>query len=125
RVEVVLEIQKNDLVLLLQAADSFTEIKEKDDYIECLHHSGIKAVIYFCEKESFFVRLWETTGSKDHVQQIKKELSATISSLPSEEEIYKLAGLAYIPTELREGLNEISLAKDKAIPKLIELGDFK
>lgn len=125
RVEVVLEIQKDDLVLLLQASGFFAEIKEKDDSVECLHQSGIKTVIYFCEKASFFVRLWETTGSKDHVQQIKQELSSPISSSPSEEEIYKLAGLAYIPTELREGLNEIQLAKDKAVPKLIEVGDFK
>src|SRR5690606_7234277 len=77
------------------------------------------------ESDSFLVRLWETTGSKNHVQQIKKELNGSLPSLPSEEEIYKFAGLDYIPTELREGLNEIQLAKDKAIPKLIELGDFK
>src|SRR5690606_26289917 len=125
RVELVLETQKDDLILLLQDSDSFTDIKEKDDSVECLHRSGVYTVIHCCDSDLFHVRLWETTGSKDHVEQIKTALNESIPPLASEEELYKLAGVDYIPTELREGLNEVRQAKDKAIPKLIELGDFK
>ena len=43
----------------------------------------------------------------------------------SEEEIYKSYNLQYIEPELREGLNEVGLAQQNQIPKLIELSDLR
>src|SRR5690606_2716532 len=43
----------------------------------------------------------------------------------SEQEIYQQAGLAFVEPELREGLNEIELAKTNKLPKLITYADLK
>ncbi|RIJ36935.1 DNA polymerase/3'-5' exonuclease PolX [Pontibacter oryzae] len=43
----------------------------------------------------------------------------------SEADIYKSAGMAYIEPELREGTNELTLALENKLPKLLELSDLK
>jgi len=53
------------------------------------------------------------------------EIDRNIPSLASEEAIYNQLGLAYIAPELREGLDEIMLAKDNKLPTLIQFEDLK
>ncbi|MDX5345654.1 MAG: PHP domain-containing protein, partial [Hymenobacteraceae bacterium] len=43
----------------------------------------------------------------------------------SEEDIYKAAGMDYIEPEMREGTNELELAKAHKLPQLLELQDLK
>ena len=43
----------------------------------------------------------------------------------SEEKFYNFLGLDWIPPELREGENEIELAKNHQLPKLVEVSDIK
>lgn len=43
----------------------------------------------------------------------------------SEEDIYSSAGMAYVVPELREGTNELKLAMENKLPKLLELSDLK
>ncbi len=43
----------------------------------------------------------------------------------TEEEIYRLMGLKYIPPELREGKDEFELTKQKMISKLVTIDDVK
>ena len=42
-----------------------------------------------------------------------------------EEGVYRTLGMQYIPPELRLGLDEIELARNDAIPALVELGDLR
>lgn len=44
---------------------------------------------------------------------------------PTEEKFYNFLGLDWIPPELREGENEIELAKEHKLPKLVEVSDIK
>lgn len=44
---------------------------------------------------------------------------------PTEEKFYNFLGLDWIPPELREGENEIELAREHKLPKLIEVSDIK
>ncbi len=75
-----------------------------------------------------------STGSSDHVAQLTKALksrrkSLTVKSLGAkakdEEEIYSLAGLAFIEPELREGRGEIDAAANHSLPKLVEVADIR
>ncbi len=43
----------------------------------------------------------------------------------TEEDVYHAAGMAYVVPELREGTNELQLAMDNKLPKLLELSDLK
>jgi len=79
------------------------------------------------------------TGSKHHniklrEYALKKGLSLSeygikvkdkLRQFPDEKSFYNFLGLDWIPPELREGGNEIELAKNHQLPKLVQLSDIK
>ncbi|MCW3075676.1 MAG: hypothetical protein JWO32_285, partial [Bacteroidetes bacterium] len=74
--------------------------------------------------EEFYYTLFELTGTSEHLQQSGfYELHSKLFT--DEEEIYSELGLQYIEPELREGLKEITLARENKIPELIEFADLK
>ncbi len=96
--------------------DSENEISFKDA-------NGISIKCYFTTAENLGSRLFETTGSEQHVSSIKAILGH--SSFSSEEELYQSIDLNYIEPELREGYKEIELAKTHQLPILINFEDLK
>jgi len=102
---------------------------------------GIRAQVWVHLPEKFGTALQYATGSKDHNVQLRqlaldKGLSLSDHSFlnvktkkeifcATEEEVYKTLGLQWIPPELREGRDEIALAKANKLPKLIEVKDIK
>lgn len=56
---------------------------------------------------------------------IKEMKTGKVHPFKTEEEFYHFLGLSYIPPEIREGSNEIELAKKNEIPHLVELKDIK
>lgn len=102
---------------------------------------GIRAQVWVHPPEKFGTALQYATGSKDHNVQLRqlaldKGLSLSEHSFQNvktkketfcatEEEVYKTLGLQWIPPELREGRDEIALAKANKLPKLIEIKDIK
>lgn len=84
----------------------------------------LKVNFIHCSPSEFYYKLVELTSTPDHLEKIN------FSSLESteffdDEEIYTALHLQYIEPELREGLNEVNLAMQHEIPKLIELEDLK
>jgi DNA polymerase (family 10) len=84
---------------------------------------GLKIKLYIFSKETYFINLFRLTGAPDHVEKVLG--LAGNGPFFSEEDIYEKAGLNYIEPELREGLNEIALAKDGKLPKLITYSDLQ
>jgi DNA polymerase (family 10) len=82
--------------------------------------------------------LWET-GSPEHVSGLARLASEQRGRLDpdalridglrvrsrSEAAIYKRLGIAFVPPELREGLDELELAATERIPRLIDLADLR
>jgi len=124
-IDILIAISKAELIELINQSKLFIEIKEKEHSVECIHQSGIKSNLYFCKEDEFYACLIKTTGNEEHLKQLKVKLNSKLPDLKSEEAIYKCAGLSFIPPELREGSNEIELAANNKIPKLIEYNDFK
>src|SRR5262249_52769598 len=50
---------------------------------------------------------------------------ADIVASGTEEEIYQSLGMAWIPPELREGRDEIALARENRLPRLVEQADLR
>jgi DNA polymerase (family 10) len=71
----------------------------------------------------FSKKMFELTGTKEHLQ--KSGFDSLNGDFNSEEDVYRALKLQYIEPELREGLNEVDLAKENKIPKLIEMKDLK
>src|SRR5690606_33176552 len=77
-------------------------------------------IVYSTTTDNFASDLLLTTGSEDHIRQLL-QIQNPIPSGNSEQVIFQSLGLSYIEPELREGLNEIDLAKNNQLPSLITL----
>ncbi len=102
---------------------------------------GLQADLRMVEHDSFGSLLQYFTGSKQHniglrlrgqKQGLKlSEYGITdlyrdkLEKFASEEDFYGRLGLQYIPPELREAQQEIEMAEQQAIPKLVELSDIE
>lgn len=110
---------------------------------------GVRAQVWVHPPEEFGTAFVYATGSKEHNVRLRemalaKHLSLSDHSFlkqkgdPStgsgqageilcatEEEVYKILGLPWIPPELREDRGEIQAAKANKLPKLIEVKDIK
>lgn len=71
---------------------------------------------------NFWLALWKTTGSPDHIELLQVDENADYAS---ESAIYECLGMQFIEPEMREGMAEVELAKSGNLPKLIEFGDIK
>ena len=93
------------------------------------------------EPESWGAALQYFTGSKEHnirIRDIAKEKGLKVNEYgvfradtgkrlggETEEEVYRLVGMEWIPPEIRENWGEIELALEGKVPKLVELKDVK
>lgn len=84
--------------------------------------SNVKVELITCDEAHFYNKLFETTATEKHLEQTAYSAAAVYNS---ESEIYKALHLQYIEPELREGLNEVALAKQHKLPQLVEFTDLK
>lgn len=94
------------------------------------NRTNIKIELITCSENEFYTKLFETTATKEHIssigfQPVFSQKTDYKSVIQAETEIYKSLNLQYIEPELREGLNEVELARENKIPKLIELADLR
>lgn len=85
--------------------------------------TGLKIKLSVVAKDDFYLNYFKLTGSQSHVDEVLN--LAGSGPFKSEEDIYTKAGLDFIAPELREGLDEIVLAKNHQLPTLILDSDLK
>jgi DNA polymerase (family 10) len=94
------------------------------------NRTNIEIELITCSENEFYTKLFETTATKEHIsntgfQPVFLQKTDYKSVIQAETDIYKSLNLQYIEPELREGLNEVELARKNKIPKLIELADLR
>lgn len=101
--------------------------------------SGFQADLRMVEDEEFASALHHFTGSKEHNVALRtraRQAGLTVNEyglfrgeerlrVNEEEDLYRHLGLAWIPPELREGLDEIERAGEGPFPELLELADLR
>jgi DNA polymerase (family 10) len=101
--------------------------------------SGTQVDLRFLKPQAFGAGLYYFTGSKAHnvaTRTLAKQKGLKINEYgvyrgkkrvagKTEEEIFKVLGLSYIPPELREDRGEIAAAKAGKLPRLVELKDIR
>lgn len=101
--------------------------------------SGIDADLLVVPEESWGSALQYFTGNKEHSVQLRKIAISKGLRLnewgvfkgdkrvagTTEEEVYKILGLHWIPPEMRENAGEIELGRQGKVPKLVEYGSLK
>ena len=127
-------IDSLDFLVLGKASQ---EIKEKlilnglenaelnEQGIKCKTESGLTIYFSFCNSEELGKELILKTGNEEHINSIFSIIGGADLKNKSEKQIYEVAGLSFIEPELREGTNEIELAKTNKLPELIEYADLK
>lgn len=106
-----------------------------------LLHSGRQVDMRVQRPEAYGAMLQYFTGSKNHniklrefaltkgfslnEHGIKNTKSGKVREVATEKEFYEIAGLSYIPPEIREDKGEIEAAKAGILPHLLEVSDMK
>ncbi len=104
-------------------------------------YQGLPVDLRIVPEENFGNLLQHFTGSARHneamrTQAVKRGLhvseygvandeSGETHACATEEEVYELLGMAYVPPELREERGELEAARDGGLPALLELGDIR
>lgn len=125
---------KTELVSLTGQMRRKCEIIDKIEILIATHEvenlesvenrSNIKVEFIICKRDEFYAKLFETTATEGHLKQLSGS-KFNVQRFESEQKIYESLNLQYIEPELREGLNEVALAKENKIPKLIEYADLR
>lgn len=107
----------------LSTFDGLAFEAQADHTFTATSESGLKIQLYLVSKDAFYLNYFKLTGNEQHVD----EVLALAGNGPFEDEqaIYKQAGLDFVEPELREGLNEVELAKTHRLPQLISYADLK
>jgi DNA polymerase (family X) len=101
--------------------------------------SGLQVDLRAVPKESYGAALYYFTGSKDHNIAVRKLAVAKGLKINeygvyrgdkrvagrSEEDLFGILGLTYVPPELRENRGEIDAARRNRLPKLVTLEDIR
>ncbi len=83
---------------------------------------------YFTGDKQHNIRLREFAlrqGLSVNEYGIKDTATGATETFTDESAMYERLGLQYIPPELRRGMNELELARQRAIPHLVEVADLK
>ena len=103
---------------------AYTLVEKTENSIELTDDLGFTFKVFSSNINDFYRDLILSTGSTAHLDLLFNILP-DLPSLSSEEAIYRNLGLDYIEPELREGLNEIELAQNHSLPKLIQYRDLR
>lgn len=106
--------------------DSFTGLQFSsvgEELYTAQTEMGLQVQLFVVPKADFYLHYFKLTGNESHVQEVLK--LAGNGPFKDENEIYTKAGLDFIAPELREGLDEITLAAQHQLPVLITDNDLK
>lgn len=117
------EIPSEIVSILEKLGLSYSETNSNT--VQCQSESGIIIRLAFCAQSNLGSELIIRTGNNEHVNSLLALLNDTDLAGKTEKEIYELAGISFIEPELREGNNEIELAKAKSLPELISYEDLR
>ena len=92
---------------------------------------GILLRIDMASRNKWGVALILSTGSENHLKKLQaatfdlKELLSSKDSYPDESAVYRKLGMSFIEPELREGHDEVELARRGALPILVSAEDIR
>jgi DNA polymerase (family X) len=126
--ELIVVIGTNDEQIALDTvaqSDLLKGVKVIGNHVNGELENGLLVDIVCVSKNDYYKELFMQTGSEEHVNAVLNRITEPLGQPDSEELIYKKAGLAWVPPELREGDTFIAKAAEKALPHLITYADLK
>lgn len=93
--------------------------------IEFNSAAGVPGRIFTTLNELFGTKLVEQSSSVAHLDSLLALAGGHLPPEPTEEDVYRALRLGYVPPELRQGTNEIELARTGQLPHLIQISDLR
>ncbi len=109
--------------------------------VKAVTHNGLSIDLRIVPPENFGNLMQHFTGSGKHNEALRTEAvkrgfhvseygvlddsTGITHACATEEEVYELLGMQYIPPELRENRGELRAAREGTLPELITLGDIR
>jgi DNA polymerase (family 10) len=113
------------LVHRLGETPRVTEFVGKEGAVTLRFASGLVADVFLATAADFGTTWTRATGSATHLRQLEARGFDPHHPFPTEADVYRSAGIAWIAPELREGLGEIEAAGENRLPVLVEQADLK
>ena len=137
--EKLLENKQKLALQLVESEEKVTEpiILKRIQQIHFHIDNSFLVVIYLCDASEYDSTLFLTTASEEHLSALPKDATLNIdmhsentefwvnTKDDSETEIYEKLGMCYVPPELRQFSDSVSLALENKLPSLIELTDIR
>ncbi len=126
-VDIIVAASFDELATAVAEIDTLAiEPEHTPSLLRAKHASGLIFRFIPVDSPAFYRQLLISTGSEEHLRQLDELPSETpLPDGSSEEAIYAALGLRFIQPELREGTNEIALAKGNTLPALISYADLR
>ena len=109
--------------------------------VRAVTHNGIAVDLRIVAPENFGNLLQHLTGSKQHNEALRTaavkrgfhvseygvtdDSTETTHACATEEEVYELLGMDWVPPELRENRGELEAARKHALPELVEVEQIR
>jgi DNA polymerase (family 10) len=109
--------------------------------VRAVTHNGLSIDLRIVQPASFGNLLQHLTGSKKHNESLRTEAvkrglhvseygvaddsTGTTHACATEEEVYELLGMSWIPPELREDRGELQAAREGRLPELVDIDDIR
>jgi DNA polymerase (family 10) len=92
--------------------------------------AGLSVEVKIVPEVCFINELFLQTGSAAHLSALFNESECLVQltrkeKFTTEQAIYEQAGLSYVQPEMREGTNELLLARENALPELVNENDLR
>jgi len=143
--DVDLVVASTDPVVVMDGFSALPEIdrvtERGETKLAAASHSGLGVDLRVVPPASYGDLLQHLTGSADHNVALRAHAqrrgykiseygvehleSGRVTRCATEDEVYGLVGLRYIPPELRENMGEIEAAEKGSLPDLVELPDLR
>jgi DNA polymerase (family X) len=81
---------------------------------------GVEVDVRIAARDEFGTVLFHATGSRAHLAEMAARTGRRPALFAREEEVYRNAGLPWIPPELRQGVGEVQAASAGRLPPLVD-----
>jgi DNA polymerase (family 10) len=123
----------------IRAASGLVWYAGDDNHVRGRFGDGLAVHVVLTPRDRFGAALLYTTGSKAHIEEVEKVAAgrglrltvdglregSTLVPAPDEEGLYEALDLQFVPPELRETGAEVAMAREHALPRLVELSDLR
>lgn len=127
QVETISEIEyvlpfSTEVMLTTLSSSSFLLLEEhRDDFVKFSVEGGPLIILYQASPDNWGTRVFLKTGSEEFLKSFQKNFPKVLEEeVPEEPEVFRRAGIAFIPPYMREGDQPLQWAKEGAIPTVLE-----